>query len=44
MRKVDLNMEENNKYLTIKKLVETNGNKSLMDLNWSRTTKKIPLH
>lgn len=28
MRKVDLNMEENNKYLTIKKLVETNGNKN----------------
>lgn len=27
MRKVDLRMEENNKYLTIKKLVETNGNK-----------------
>jgi len=27
MRKVDLNMEENNKYLTIKKLAETNGNK-----------------
>lgn len=27
MRKVDLIMEENNKYLTIKKLVETNGNK-----------------
>lgn len=27
MRKVNLTMEENNKYLTIKKLVETNGNK-----------------
>jgi transposase len=27
MRKVDLSMVENNKYLTIKKLVETNGNK-----------------
>lgn len=27
MRKVDLSMEENNKYLTIKKLVEINGNK-----------------
>ena len=27
VRKVDLRMEENNKYLTIKKLVETNGNK-----------------
>lgn len=27
MRKVDLSMEENNKYLTIKKLVESNGNK-----------------
>lgn len=27
MRKVDLKMEENNKYLTIKKLVENDGNK-----------------
>ena len=27
MRKVDLTMEENEKYLTIKKLVETSGNK-----------------
>lgn len=28
IRKVDLNMEENKKYLEIKKLVETNGNKN----------------
>lgn len=27
IRKVSLTMEENDKYLTIKKLVETNGNK-----------------
>ena len=27
MRKVNLTMEENDKYITIKKLVETNGNK-----------------
>ncbi len=27
MKRVDLRMEENNKYEVIKKLVETNGNK-----------------
>ena len=32
MRKVDLSMEENNKYEVIKKLVETNGNKTTASL------------
>jgi transposase len=37
LRKVELTMEENEKYLTIKKLVETNGNKkrAAMQLNCS---------
>ena len=37
LRKVELTMEENNKYLTIKKLVETGGNKkrAAMYLNCS---------
>jgi len=29
MRKVNLNMKENEKYKIIKKLVETNGNKKM---------------
>jgi transposase len=37
MRKVDLSMKENNKHLTVKKLVETSGNKkrAATDLNCS---------
>lgn len=33
IRKVDLTMEENEKYITIKKLVETNGNKKRASLH-----------
>ncbi|HHY09421.1 MAG TPA: helix-turn-helix domain-containing protein [Firmicutes bacterium] len=40
MRKVELNMTENYKYETIKKLVETNGNKNAaaLKLNCTRRT------
>jgi hypothetical protein len=41
MRKVDLTMEENVKYETIKKLVETNGNKKRASLTLSCTVRQI---
>jgi hypothetical protein len=41
MRKVDLSMEENAKYETIKKLVETNGNKKRAALTLSCTLRQI---
>jgi len=41
MRKVDLSMEENTKYETVKKLVETNGNKKRAALNLSCTVRHI---
>lgn len=33
MKKVELRMKEEIKYLTIKKLIETNGNKKELQLN-----------
>ena len=41
MRRVDLNMTEQEKYETIKKLVETNGNKKRAALNLGCTVRNI---
>jgi DNA-binding NtrC family response regulator len=41
MRKVILTMEENEKYLTIKKLVETGGNKKRAALYLNCTARQI---
>jgi len=41
MRKVNLKMEENQKYITIKKLVETNGNKKRAAINLNCTIRTI---
>ena len=41
MRKVILTMDEQNKYETIKKLVETNGNKQRAALKLGCTTRTI---
>ncbi len=41
MRKVNLNMKENEKYKIIKKLVETNGNKKRAAISIGCTTRHI---
>ncbi|WP_279014454.1 hypothetical protein [Thomasclavelia cocleata] len=41
MRKVELRMNEENKYLIIKKLVETNGNKKRATIKFGCTVRTI---
>ena len=44
MRKVELRMNEQNKYEIIKKLVETDGNKKRAVIKWYYVKKKYQLN